>query len=653
MEIRPLTLSLAATLAITGQLQAEEQTLQVWSSPIAASRDILTLDTFNQLEKHDAAEALATVSGVTLDKSGNRNEMLVRVRGFDSKQVPIYYDGVPIYIPYDGNLDLSRFLTSGLASLEVSKGYTSLLQGPNQLGGSINLTTQQPKKPLEGRIGYRQGWSRGERNARDMDASLGMKADSGFLQLNGSQLKRDFTGLAHGVTNPIVGENGKRSNSASEDKRGMVKLGWTPRESDEYLFSWIGQQGKKNSPPYAGTAAVQPRYWQWPEYDKQSLYYQGITALGGDFTLKSRIYHDTFKNTLLMYNSAAALRNKQGNYSHYDDYSNGASLQLAANVRDSDLLSFATHWKDDVHREQGSKNGPVDRYADRTWSLATEYQWAVADALDAVAGISYDWRQSLEGLKHESNGTLTRYDGNRQHAFNWQMLMKYHFMGGDTLSFSLADRTRFPTQKERYTTSRPAYAVSALVNPHLQPERAQSVDMSWNGALSELWRYEISAYYNHLSNTILSHDIDAQTVQNRNSGEVNYRGLDFGLNGAMGKKAKVGLNYGLIHSEVKQRSAGKITGLPRQTLTTWVTFNWLENWSMTLTEEARSASYSDNAGTRKAAGYAISHLRTDLQLGKGFSVNAAVQNLFDKEYALTEGFDESGRQFWAGLEYRF
>ncbi len=87
-----------------------------------------------------------------MQKSGGRNELQVRVRGFDNRQVPVFYDGVPIYVPYDGNLDLGRFLTSNLASLEVSKGYTSLLQGPNQMGGSINLTTTKPKKDLEGNI---------------------------------------------------------------------------------------------------------------------------------------------------------------------------------------------------------------------------------------------------------------------------------------------------------------------------------------------------------------------------------------------------------------------------------------------------------------------------------------------------------------------
>ncbi len=111
-------------------------------------------------DKQNVAQALSVVPGVVLQKSGSRNEEQVKVRGFDSRQVPVYFDGVPIYVPYDGNLDLARILTNNLGAVEVSKGYSSLLQGPNQMGGAINITTQKPTKPLEASLGYRQGWSR-------------------------------------------------------------------------------------------------------------------------------------------------------------------------------------------------------------------------------------------------------------------------------------------------------------------------------------------------------------------------------------------------------------------------------------------------------------------------------------------------------------
>lgn len=638
---------------IAATLPAAEDTMTVWGSPEANTSTVVTPETFTQLDKRNVAEALTIVPGVTLQKSGGRNELQVRVRGFDNRQVPVFYDGVPIYIPYDGNLDLGRFLTSNLASLEVSKGYTSLLQGPNQMGGSINLTTSKPSKPLEVSIGYRQGWSRGSDNAFDADASLGIKNDIGYLQVSGSQLKQRFAGLPHSVNNDVAGENGRRTNSASDDKRGIVKVGFTPRENDEYTFTYIKQDGEKQNPPYAGTSDQKPRYWQWPEYDKESYYYQGTTRLGDGFTLKSRAYRDTFKNTLMMYNSLSDLHKGIGSYSHYDDYTDGAALQLSADMRERDQLSFAAHWKEDVHREQGAKDAPYDRYKDRTWSLSSEYQWAVDDQWDVVAGISYDWRDSLEAMKHENNGKITRYDDNSQNAFNWQAMTKYHFANRDEIALSFSDRSRFPTLKERYTTSRPAFGQVALVNPNLKAERARSVDLTYNGYLTEHWGYEASVYYNRISDAILTQNIDANTVQNRNSGRVDYTGLDLGIKGLIVEELKVGLNYSLIHSSVKDQGVGKITGLPTQTVVGWLTYTPWQPLSVTLSEEVRSSSYSNSDGSQKAAGFAVTNLRTDYQIIKGLSVNASVNNLFDTAYAYTEGFVEEGRNYWAGIEYKF
>ncbi len=146
------------------------------------------------LDKQNVAQALSVVPGVVLQKSGSRNEEQVKVRGFDSRQVPVYFDGVPIYVPYDGNLDLARIDQQSGGS-RSSKGYSSLLQGPNQMGGAINITTQKPTKPLEASLGYRQGWSRSQDNAYDMHASFAASSDLGYLQVSGSQLKQDFLGL--------------------------------------------------------------------------------------------------------------------------------------------------------------------------------------------------------------------------------------------------------------------------------------------------------------------------------------------------------------------------------------------------------------------------------------------------------------------------
>lgn len=656
MRVRKSYLCTFISLSLSQAAWADrpEESLTVWSSSVpAATTSILGQETIRSLDRQDVAHALSAVPGVVLQKSGGRNELQVKIRGFDGRQVPVFFDGVPIYVPYDGNLDLGRFLTSDVASVEVAKSYSSLLQGPNQMGGAVNITTPRPNKPLEASVGYRQGWSRSEDSAYDTHASLGVSNELGYIQLSGSRLKRDFLALPHGSNNPVAGEDGKMANSASDDKRGIFKLGFTPRGNDEYAFTWIKQDGEKQNPPYAGTSTQKSRYWQWPEYDKESYYYQGTTHLGDRFTLKSRLYHDTFKNTLMMYNSLADLQHKTGSYSHYSDYSTGAGLQLSTDIHESDQLSFAVNWKDDIHREKSAINGPYDRYQDRTWSLASEYQWQAAENVDIVAGVSYDWRNSIEGMKHEKNDSVTRYDGNKQDAFNWQSMARYHFANDDTLALSFSDRTRFPTLKERYTTSKPAKDQIALVNPQLKPERARSVDLTWNGHLIGSWAYEVSAYYNRVSDAIMSIAIDDDTVQNQNSGRVDYRGLDLGIKGSPFAVLDVGLSYGLIHAETKRQETGKVTDLPNQTLTAWLTLKPTEPLQITLSEEARSSSYSSSDGKQKAPGFAITHLRADYAIGRGFSVNASVNNLFDSHYYYSEGFIEEGRNFWAGVEYRF
>lgn len=112
------------------------------------------------------------------------------------------------------------------------------------------------------------------------------------------------------------------------------------------------------------------------------------------------------------------------------------------------------------------------------------------------------------------------------------------------------------------------------------------------------------------------------------------------------------MSYALIHADAKRKDIGKITDLPTQTMTAWMTLKPWEPLSVTLSEEARSSSYSNSDGSQKAAGFAVTHIRADYTLGHGFSVNASVNNLFDTKYAYSEGFIEEGRNFWAGISIR-
>ncbi|HDN2511608.1 TPA: TonB-dependent receptor [Providencia rettgeri] len=656
--------------------KAEKNTdvMSVWSTPLAADANVITEEQMKQLNKTNVAQALSTMPGVSIQKSGNRNETQVNVRGFDSRQVPIFFDGIPTYVPYDGTLDLGRFMTSELASVELSTGYTSLLQGPNLMGGAINLTTATPKKPFEANISLNQGFARGADNAHNISARLGGRNDLGFIQVSGSQYKQRFAGLpGSDDNNAFAGTHGRRTNSSSDDKRLMIKAGWTPRESDEYVVTYIKQDGQKDSATdIAPDVKKGLQRWQWPAYDKESIYFNGTTQITSDIALQSRIYHDSFKNTLHQYTDAKSkvkstsydeYKKWNMNYSRYDDYSNGADMRVDFTVRELDMLSFAAHWKEDVHRSRGNKVVPFDRYKDQTWSTAAEYQWVATDKLDIIGGIGYDWRKSDDGKRYIYNKQnvvtgIETYDSNNQNAFNWEVMARYHLANEDTVQFSISERSRFPTQKERYTKNKIRNKDSFEINPHLDAERALTYDLTYKGYVTPQWTYTTSAYYNHVSDAIMAHHIGKNNdggdlLQNRNSGKVDYFGIDLGTTGQITDWMEAGLSYGYIHADPKHYSVKHVAELPTHKAFAWVKFTPHEPFSITVTEEARSWAFNYVDAESKVRGFAKTDLRLDYDLGQGVSVNSSVNNLFDKSYEYTNGYIEEGRNYWLGVEYKY
>ncbi|WP_198520197.1 TonB-dependent siderophore receptor [Flavobacterium sp. 5] len=290
-----------------------------------------TADTLNRINKKtmesqnkmDVSRALNLLPGITLTVSGPRNESMVSVRGFDLRQVPVYMDGIPVYVPYDGYVDLARFTTFDLSAIDVSKGFSSIIYGPNSLGGAINLVSRKPTKKFEfdGSLGLID--TDGQKSNLNIGSNLGkFYVQGGFSYLNRKsyQMSEDFV--------PMKNEDGgKRDNSYRTDQKISVKVGWTPSKNSEYALGYINQQGEKGNPVYAGSDTqnsllAKPRYWQWPTWDKESVYFISNTHLNEKNSFKTRLYYDKFKNLLISYDDAnyTTITKPYAFQSFYDDY---------------------------------------------------------------------------------------------------------------------------------------------------------------------------------------------------------------------------------------------------------------------------------------------------------------------------------------------
>lgn len=291
-----------------------------WATPFQATLQAAELRRF---ERNDLASALSLLPGVSVQNLGARSEKLVYIRGFNSRQVPLFIDGVPVYVPYDGNFDLSRLLTFDVAEIAVSKGYSSVLYGANTLGGSINVVSRRPRPGLHASL--RSGFwfdQDGQEASRNHHLALESAQGSWYLQSALSFSEQDHFRLP-GDFRPTANEDGgKRENSDTRDLKLALKLGYTPNATDEYAVSYQRQEGEKNTPPYAGSANLAARFWRWPQYDKESLYFISRTALGGTEYVRTRVYYDTFDNLLRSFDNAShTTQNRPFAFnSVYDDY---------------------------------------------------------------------------------------------------------------------------------------------------------------------------------------------------------------------------------------------------------------------------------------------------------------------------------------------
>jgi len=93
------------------------------------SIDKVYYDEMRRFDRNNLADAVNLLPGVTLSEAGARNELMLYLRGFDLKRVPIYQDGIPIYVPYDGYPDLGRFTTFDLSEIVVSKALPPFFTG--------------------------------------------------------------------------------------------------------------------------------------------------------------------------------------------------------------------------------------------------------------------------------------------------------------------------------------------------------------------------------------------------------------------------------------------------------------------------------------------------------------------------------------------
>lgn len=617
-------------------------------------------DDFEKNDIKNVSSLAKTTAGIYTEKRGGRAEQNIIVRGFNSRRVPVFIDGIPVYIPYDGNMDLSRFSTFDLSRIDISKGSSSVLYGSNTMGGAINLVSKKPSKELEGSVGY--GFKFGKDSGtfgNDVSFNLGTKQELFYIQTGASYVYNKGDQLSGNFTQSnISDEDGKkRDNSSRKDKKISFKIGFTPNQTDEYVISFATQKASKEQPFYAGKYLnSMKRYWNWPKWDKDSIYFLSHTDFN-KFYINTKAFYDTFKNDLSSYDdkNLNTQKSRKAFNSHYKDRSFGFGLEVGGDIGDKNTLKFATNYKYDVHKEHDDGE-PIQTYKDRVYSFGLEDTFKFSEYTRLIFGVSYDTKDGIKAQDYQQlSGSriygIYNFDTQKEHAFNYQVQLRHSFDGSDELELSYAKKTYFPSMKERYTRS---IRRDKEPNPWLKPEIANHYEISYGRNFMDNLRIESAVFYSNIKDAIGEVYISQTKTQNQNIDKARYFGTELTTTYKFSQMLDFGGNYTYINAKYKNKD-DKITDLAKHKGFIWADFKFMPKFSIYISQELSSGTYSDigNKNYIKNPGFGVTNLKLSYLPTSNLSFDVGISNLFDKNYSYSEGYPEDGRLFFSNIRYKF
>ena len=415
--------------------------------PLATVSTVVATE-IERLKPRDLSDVIKLIPG-SMVTFGDKDTYNLKLRGIGNNRIALLVDGVPVYEPYFSSFDLKTVSAGGIDTIQVTKGPSSVLYGPNTLGGIVNVITKRPaERPslsLSGSTGNADTYGLGVDGSYSWDrfslAANVLYQDSGGFYYPDPELNRTL-----------------RANSDFERLNLNAKLYYAPSSSTEIMVNGGIYQSEYGMPPALFTQRA--RYWRFPKWDRSTLNAGGFTSLGGDAVLRFRAFYVNYYNTLDWFADPEMTElDSQSTYNN-DVYGGFALADIPTDERNT--LKASLLYQRDVARIQDDAGLPWDRFDQGTWSAGLEDHLAITDRWKIIGGLSLDYIDKY--APGENNTSLNP-------------LVGVKFTPSEELDFhiSFARKSRFPSMRALYSES--------SGNPDLLSESGTSFELAttWSG----------------------------------------------------------------------------------------------------------------------------------------------------------------------------
>jgi iron complex outermembrane receptor protein len=570
---------------------------------------LIKREKIESLSPKDLSEVLSYTSG-TFISSGSKDEFRIKIRGFESQRIVLLYDGIPVYEPFFNSFDLKTMPADEVENIKIVKGASSVLYGPNALGGVINIITRRPDSPS---ISLKTLYGSNDSFNISSSGALHLKNIffSGFASFDRSD----------GFKWNNNGENTLRENSDYERRNITGKVYFYPNQKSEILLE-AAYYWSEFGVPFA-TEYYSPRFWRFKNWNRLQLNLGGTFSLLKNGHLKIRSYYVRHDNILDAYTDASM--DELMWESTYDNDSYGAFLLGTFPYLAQNELKFSLNYRDDNIRTQDDRGGEWEEFQHQTLSAGFENHFSLNPRLKLAAGVSLDY--------------LIKYSGDNKASLNPILGIKFNPNDYLDIHLTFSQKSRFPSMRSLYS--------SRGGNPDLKDERGTNFEFGL--------RYEKNAllsgaiFYNRIKDLINAVRLPSGFQTNLNIGRAHIFGFELEAQKTVGFFS-ISANYTHLGARNEEEDR-RLDLVPKSQLNFVLDVRAKNKLQFTLWGLAVSSSevkIFDEAV--KIPGYFV----LNATLSKSFSsftIFLKGENLFNKYYVTEPGYPMKARTISVGLKF--
>ncbi len=558
-----------------------------------ASVTVLTREDLERASSNSLLDVLRLQAGIDMARTGGAGQQTsVFLRGTESNHLLVLIDGVRVAAPSTGGFAWSNLPVSQIERIEIVRGPRASMYGSEAIGGVIQIFTRAQQDVSVKLTG-------GSFGTRRIGAGAGGAGDGMHWGV-------------HAEYSDIEGFSAQNADGFSFD----------PDDDGSETVSISAQFGADLSDALSLSAS-------FLHSDTEAEFDQGVSD-GRNQSLSLRLDHQ-----------ASATWHQQVSFgSARDDLATASAFGSEIETRRHQL-----DWQHDIRlgnnfglsaglaysREEGSN---IDSFGATVYDQDTDNRAAFGILRTQAAG--HDLELSARLDHHSEFGSHS----------SGQLAWGHDLSDRVRMHASYGSAYRAPNLNELF---HPGFFGFFAGNPNLDPEQSRSAELGLRAKLGTHQTLGLQLWHTEIEDMIAFQGANAQAINIR---EVEIPGveLSYGL-----QLERVRLNANATWQQPQDQSDDSLLlrrAERKAALQLGYDLDRGADVGAELSASGPRRDFDALGNIIALPGYAVVNLYGNVPLARGFSLQARIDNLMDREYELVSGFNTSERAFYLSLNYR-